>query len=215
MVERPSDIWVDSITDTVPLIEANGWEHGLSQMVGNPYISCARADMLWEALRSKADVIVFLDYDIGWRPETMLKLLETEGDVVAGTYRFKKDEEEYMSYVKTDEDGYPIIRDDGCLEAGLVPAGFLKVTRKAIVKFMKGFPELVYGDPTAPHIDLFNHGARNGSWWGEDYSFCDRWCSLGEKIWLIPDIDLDHCSGDKIYKGNFHEFLLKHKGEKQ
>ena len=60
--------------------------------VGSPYISAARATMLRKALDAKADVIVFIDHDLSWRPGDLLKLIETTGDVVGGTYRFKQDE---------------------------------------------------------------------------------------------------------------------------
>ena len=218
MVKEPMQGWVDSLSLSVPAIEDAGWDHGLSQNIGNPYISCSRADMLRKALDAEADVIVFIDYDVSWRPEDMVKLLSTEGDVVAGTYRFKDDTEEYMGWLEV-HDKRPIVRADGCVKADTVPAGFLKITREAVKKFMRGYPELVYGDPIAPHVDIFNHGARGGVWWGEDYSFSDRWKSLGGEIWIIPDMNIDHHTSDKVYKGNLYEYLLRlpngSKGEKR
>ena len=40
-----------------------------------------RAKMLRMALDAKADVVVFIDHDIAWRPADLLKLIETDGDV--------------------------------------------------------------------------------------------------------------------------------------
>jgi hypothetical protein len=166
--------------------------------------------MARKAVDAGADVLVFLDYDLSWDPQDLLTLIETDGDVVAGTYRFKKDEEAYMGTIKIRGDGTPMVRpSDGCIVADWVPAGFLKVTRAGIAKFMNAYPELIYGDPISPRIDLFNHGAYKGLWYGEDYSFSRRWNAACGQIFIVPNLNLVHHHQDKAYPGNFHEFLLK------
>lgn len=180
--------------------------------IGCPYISAARSAMLRKALDAKADVIVFIDHDVAWEPADLLRLIETEGDVVAGTYRFKKDEEEYMGSLFPGEDGAPIVREDGCLQAHSIPAGFLKITRACVNRLIEAYPELTYGEKCAPHIDLFNHGAYQGVWYGEDYAFARRWRECGGEVWIIPNLNIDHHTKEKAYKGNFHEFLLRQPG---
>ena len=236
-ISGPIQPYIEALAASLPLIEAAGWTHGYAQEVGNPYISAARLSMCRKALDAKADTVVFIDYDLSWAPKDLLTLLETEGDVVAGTYRFKNSAEEvYMGQLRVDENDRPIVRkSDGALDTYLAPAGFLKVTRQALCIFMKAYPELVCGDPLAPSIDLFNHGARNGAWWGEDYAFCDRWAKLGGKIWTPPNMNLHHHSGgraptpvydnelkkwivqeqyngNEIFEGNLHNFLLRQAG---
>jgi len=153
-------------------------------------------------------VIVFLDYDLSWRPPDLLTLIEQPGDVVAGLYRFKKDEVEYMGVISTNGDGTPRVYPDGTLRAEKVPAGFLKITTAAVDRFMKAHPELTYGPVFNPSTDLFNHGAYQGVWWGEDFSFSRRWRECGGEIVVIPDLSLVHHSSDVAYPGNFHEFLM-------
>lgn len=208
----PTAPYIKALEESIPLIVGVGWEEGYAQCVGNPYISAARADMTRKALDAKADVIVYIDYDLSWRPEDLLKLITTPGDVVAGTYRFKKDEEEYMGNVALMPNGQVAGRKDGCLKAVNIPAGFLKVTKEAIGHFMAGYPELVYGPPFNPSVDLFNHGAHKGVWYGEDYAFSRNWNDLGGEIWIAPDLDLDHHSKDRVYKGNFHRYLTREEG---
>jgi hypothetical protein len=209
--------YVESLKNSVPVIEAAGWEHGLAQQVGCPYISAARANMLRSALDAKADVIVFLDYDVSWRPNDLLKLIETEGEVVAGTYRTKCEDavnpEFYMGAWEMFEDFTPKVRpEDGALRATLVPAGFLKLTPNAVNMFMLAYPELCYGPMFHLSVDIFNHGARNRVWWGEDYAFSQRWKEKCGDIWLVPDLSIDHHAPDKVYPGNLHEFLLRQPG---
>lgn len=208
---RPHRAYLDALEGSVCALEAAGIEHQSVFKVGCPYISHARAEMLRQALDTDADCIVFIDHDVSWRPEDLAKLIMTDGDVVAGTYRFKKPEVEYMATIRCNADGTPIVREDGCILADKVPAGFLKVTREAVRKFMRAYPELVYGHPEKPSVDLFNHGAHLGVWYGEDYAFSRRWNECGGRIWLVPDLNLDH-NGDDVFPGNFHEFMLSQPG---
>lgn len=197
----------ESLKNCLPLIEQHGWEHQHVQELGNPYISAARSIMTRKALDHHPDCIVYLDYDVSWEPEDMLKLLQAEGDVVCGTYRFKKDDEEYMGDVQGNADLVPITREsDEAMLAIQMPAGFLKVTLQGIIKFMKGYPELCYGHPHHLAVDLFNHGAHQGVWYGEDYAFCRNWRALGEQVWLLADLNITH-HGDKAYPGNYQQFL--------
>ncbi len=195
----------------IPLIKAAGWDEGSVFEIGNVYISVTRAIMLRKALDAKATVIVFLDHDMSWKEGDLLKLIETEGHVVAGTYRFKHDEIKYMGKVEVVEGTKRVIqRADGCIKAQATPAGFLKITREAVNIFIEAYPALCYGERCSPHIDLFHQGAEDWVWWGEDYAFTRRWNLIGEEVWIVPDLDLDHWGADgKCYEGNFLEYMLR------
>lgn len=211
-VIKPYQPYLDSLAASIPLITEAGWDESSVWRVGCPYISASRSMMLRQALDAKADVIVFIDHDLSWRPQDLLTLIETPGDVVSGTYRYKKDEEEYMGRLIPGLNGAPIVRDDGCIKGFCIPAGFLKITRQAVNRFIEAYPELCYGEKCNPQIDLFNHGAHKGVWYGEDYAFSRNWLDLGGEIWIIPTLKLDHWAGDNCYPGNFHEFLLRQPG---
>jgi len=212
-IRRPYQPCLDSLEASLPLIVAAGWSEGMVSEVGNPYISSARNAMLRKALDAKADVIVFIDHDVSWEPEDLLTLIETEGDVVCGTYRFKDEVEEYMGAIASDTEGYPLVRSDGALVAHSAPAGFLKITAHAVNQFMTAYPELIYGDKYCPHVDLFNHGAHKGTWYGEDYAFCRNWRDCGGTIQMLPNLSISHHGADGVeYKGNFHYFLGRQPG---
>ena len=208
ILKEPHPEWVKAVEACVPAVEAAGWTHSIAQELNISFVSLARANVLRKALDGKPDVLVFTDSDISWRPEDMVKLLETEGDVVAGLYRYKHEPTEYMGEIIIDDNRYPVVREDGCIEAKRIPAGFMKVTRLAVNKFMDTYPELVYGEPTYPYLDMFNHGAIERVWHGEDYAFSYRWRKSGGKIWVIPDMNIDHHKGDICYSGNFHKYLM-------
>ena len=210
---RPHQATIESIKNSVPLLESAGYEHYMVSEIGCPYISAARSTMLRKALDVKADIIVFIDHDVSWKPSDLLKLIETDGDVVAGLYRFKQDGEvKYMGVLDDDKDGMPKVREDGAIKADRVPAGFLKITRNCVNRFMQAYPHLMYGEASNPSIDIFNHGAHKGAWWGEDYSFSRNWIDAGGDIWVVPDLDINHHSKDEVFEGNYHEFLLRQPG---
>lgn len=211
-LERPTDALVAALEAAVPVLHEHGWEDIFIQEQGNPYISAARSIMLRKALDAKADAVVFLDYDLSFDPQDLLRLVQIEDECVAGTYRYKKDEEAYMGVIRTDAQGYPQVRQDGCIAAEWIPAGFMKLTLAGVRRFMKAYPELVYGFPEAPSVDLFNHGAIEGTWFGEDYAFSKRWGACGGEIWLIPDANITHHGKDKAFPGNFHEYMLRQPG---
>lgn len=214
--QAPHPQTVQSLKDSLPAVEAAGWEHGYTQTTGNPYISGARAEITRRALDAGADAIFYIDYDVSWRPEDMVKVLLTEGDVVGGTYRCKTDERDdilYMGAWDCAEDGKPLGRmSDFALKAKVVPAGFLRVTTAAIDHFMRCYPDLCYGPQYSLSIDLFHHGAHKGLWWGEDYAFCRNYIDCGGEVWLVPNLNIDHWQGDFAYRGNLHEYLMQQAG---
>jgi glycosyltransferase involved in cell wall biosynthesis len=212
-ITRPFDAFLAAVEAEVPLLDRAGLDHKMVFEVGSAYISHARATMLRKAMDTQPDIIVFLDHDLSWRPGDLLKLIETPGEVVAGTYRFKQPTEEYMGTWRTDAAGYPITRQDGCIRGEWVPAGFLKITDGAVHELMGAYPELVYGPRYRPSLDLFNHGAHNGVWYGEDYAFSRRWNDCGGEIWIVPDLDLNHHAiGGQPHPGNLHAYLRRRPG---
>lgn len=215
-VNAPHPRFCESMEATEPLMKDAGYEVGFTFEKGNPYISGARATMLKKAITAKADYIVFIDHDISWEPEDMLRLIKTPGDVVSGTYRTREVEPNYMGRPLQDDAGkLTSMREDGCIEMACVPAGFLKITRKCVEEFMRGYPALCYGPPWDQAVDLFNHGAWKGLWWGEDYAFCRRWRDIGGKVWCVPNMTLGHHEmnpGGREYRGNYHEYWLRQPG---
>lgn len=192
---------------TVPALDAAGIKHQIVFRIGDVYISHARAFLLSQAEKTDAEAFIFLDHDLSWEPEGLVRLIEHPGDVVAGDYRFKHEPEEYMAKLFTDKNGRPKTRKDGTIKAHAVPSGFIKITRKAIRKFRKAYPELQFGKD-GEFVDFQNHGAHAGMWWGEDFAFSRRWRGLGGEIYLIPDLNITH----QAFPGNLHQFLLKQPG---
>lgn len=220
-IRQPHPKYLEALEASVPALDAEGWEHVVNYEIGSPYISHARSKMLRRALDAKADVIVFIDHDLSWTPESLVKLIKTPGWMVAGTYRYKISDRQlaesddpcpYMGRLLPTHDGRPWVREDGAIKAQWMPAGFLKVTHEAVDLMMRRHPELIYGPLWAPYFDLFNHGARNGTWFGEDYAASQRWIEAGKDLWCVPDLDLTHWDDNEPYVGNYHFWLSQQPG---
>lgn len=207
-IVKPYPCFLESLKKSIPIIEDAGWDCGSAWSVGSPYIAHARQTMLRKAQDSGADVIVFLDHDLSWEPNDLLALVESKGDVIAGTYRFKREPEEYMGAVLSNADGFPIVREDGLIKAHCVPAGFLKITREGINRFMFFYPELQYIEEGTLTVGLFQYGVHNGVFYGEDYAFSRNWNEKCGDIWIIPNLNINHHTENAVYKGNFHRYLL-------
>jgi glycosyltransferase involved in cell wall biosynthesis len=211
--DKPHPAYQAALEASIPALEAAGIEHSVSLEVGSPYISSAMATCARKALDSMPDVLMFLDDDMSWEPEGLVKILTSEDDVVGGTYRFKKEEVEYMGSILTTESGRPLVRPDGLIVTKWMPSGFLKITANAVDKFMKAYPHLNCGPAYHPTPDLFNHGAYEGIWYGQDYAFCRNYAAKCGPIFLMPDLNITHNGPDgKTYPGNFHEYLLRQPG---
>jgi hypothetical protein len=205
--DEPYPQMMEALNAEIPFLEKGGWGSEVIYQKGLPYISASRALLLHSALKADATAIMFIDQDISWEPGSAVRLLETEGGFVCGAYRFKHDDEHYMGGLREISNGVAARRDDGCLEAYMMPAGFMKVTREAINQMIKAHPELCCGEPCSPHFDLFSHGVIEGEWRGEDAAACIRWWQMGEKVWCLPDLNITHHSKDKDYPGNLAKFL--------
>lgn len=212
-IVKPYHCLLESLAGAVPLMDAKGWDHNLIWNIGGPYISYNRAFMMRKAIDARTDVVVFLDHDLSFSPESLIKLIESEGMLVAGTYRFKEEPEKYMGAIFSTPSGFPVVREsDGAISASCFPAGFMKITREGIARFMLAFPELQYIDEGTLNVDLFNHGVYKGVWYGEDYALCRNWLERIGDIWIIPDLNINHHTEEICYKGNFHQYLLRQPG---
>ncbi len=212
-----------SLTSSVHLLQKLDIEYDISILSGCALLSVARNTLVSMFMETDATDLFFIDSDVGFPPEGVVKLLRRDEGVVGGVYPFKRDGLSFPAMIKT-EDGVPIGRqgqdkedqDNYLIEADGVPAGFLRIKRRVIEKMLEAYPQLNYnGDPLAisdtarvKGCDLFNVGASDGTrWMPEDYAFCERWIAIGGQVWVYPNLEFEHV-GKKSYKGNYHEYLL-------
>lgn len=149
-------------------------------------------------LESDCTHLLFIDADIEFKPEAIVRLIAADKDVIAGAYRKKNDRGEFaISFLPE-----AATRLEQCLETGAVKiaragTGFLLIKRRVFERLAEAMPEIGYDDhseiaaPRAMHA-FFEHIVRDRRRWSEDYTFCERWRAIGGDIWLDPFIELGH-----------------------
>lgn len=144
------------------------------------------------------DKLMWVDSDVGWKAGSMLHVLTHREHIVAGGCRRRKDPEDYaiqfMDEVSQDE-------KTKLIEIKSIGMAFTAVTRKCLQEFRAKTPELAYGFEDQTLHGFFQCPIEGGRIMGEDTWFCEKWRSLGGKVWLDPRHWITHQDGNKIYGG--------------
>jgi hypothetical protein len=184
-------------------------------------VSRARNAAVAHFLEDKENThILFIDSDIIFEPEDVFKLIKANKEVVAGIYPKKYIVwDRLKQYPESERVDFPIggqikMTEDNFLEMDYLPTGFLLISRTAINKIIKQYPELKYRNDIDGYMsagdnfyDLFKVGIRNGIYESEDWGFCSLWKSVGGKVLIHPEINVKHL-GWHEYEGNLLKYII-------
>ncbi len=142
--------------------------------------------------------LVFIDTDVYWDGDDLLKLMSHEVPVVAGAYPFKNESGNFP--LRWSSEG--LLEEHGLWIVQAVTPGFLRIRRDALERMTQEMPWLeykdVHGDADHPCYMFFDNLHRHNGVYDEGYIFCERWRGVGGRVYLDPDIDLKHV-GMKIF----------------
>ncbi len=197
---------------------------------GDSLITRARQDIVTQFLEAKgATHLLFVDGDIGFEPEQVLRLLRFDADFVAGVYPYKRVklgkirslslaghpqlEAASLSYTYAVEDPAKIEIKNGFAKVTYAGLGFALIKRGVFLRMMEKYPELNYtggfiaSDPLArsPYRYAFFNcilDEKTGTYLSEDASFSKRWTDMGGEIWADLDSRLQHV-GPVNFHGDF------------
>lgn len=159
--------------------------------------------LAWE----KATHLVFVDADIAWEAEDLVRLLAHDEPVVCGLYPKKTYPLDYAFHPRLDELGQSRTHPrSGAVEIENAATGFLCIKREAFEALKAVCPKIERAGQTAPehlpHLyNFFPVEVEDGILWSEDYGFCRRWRSLGGKVWADTTIKLTH-TGAHAFEGD-------------
>jgi len=204
--------YVSSLMMSRTLLDQNGIQTDVNFLLQSSLIMEARNSIVADFLESRADDLVFIDADIQWDPQGLLRLLNHDAAVVSGAYRRKS---EPLSFPIRFPGGATVTLDrrTGLMEASRVGCGFLRLRRDALQTMTEKLPQLRYNG-TRPDGSkrscwaLFDTSLVDGELCGEDYTFCDRWRSVGGQVWLDPEIVLKHI-GNRAWEGSIKEAFTR------
>jgi len=174
-------------------------------MAYDALIQRARNDIIQLAVDSDVDDIVFIDSDIGWKPEQLIRLLSHNVDLVGGTYRRRTDiSEMYVLKIREIDKGINPNKDE-LLEVEGLGCGFMRMTRRCY-RLLWEISEKYEDNSGKRNKMVFNLSIRDGIFTSEDISLCYKWQDLEEKVWLDPYITCTH-TGMKVYEGDFMQWI--------
>ena len=214
-----------NLIEAILACQCAGIETDLLILANCPVLPVARNSLVAMFMEDEeATDLFFLDYDVGFDPIAVVKMLQREEDIIAGAYRVKTDDWMEYSCVPKLKDGKiagKTISTDppfAIVEALFLATGFMRIKRRVFERMALEYPNLKYRESVVKTInrkieeayDFFGMGIDDtrDRYTTEDYMFCKRWRDIGGQLWIYPDIDFDHI-GRKAYSGNFHQFLLR------
>lgn len=154
------------------------------------YIDHARNMMVADFLRSDATDMLFVDADVRFGIDAILKSVRAERAVVAGIYP-KKSRGEPAFPVAVDA---PEIWADraGHIECAMVPTGFLRINRAVFEAMAPHVEAYVHNDGEPNLRAYFKTEIIDGVFWGEDPNFCRKWRALGGKVHAMAEVEFGH-----------------------
>jgi len=196
-----------SLLWTTHVLTESGIRHKPSCFGGMSAIQIARNVQVAQFMAGAWSHLLFIDGDLGWKPEAVTRLLAAsqceDCGVVTGVYP-KRCHPLSWPVNFASQDGEPIIHPEtGYIELRDATTGFMLIRRDVIVKMMAAYPERQCSfredqdTPTdeAPYEFLlfdFYIDPSNRRYLSEDFGFCRLWQALGGHVWADPEIELNH-----------------------
>lgn len=199
----PDPEYSASLIVTQGVLSAAGVAYTHSFVVGNALVHDARNQLVAWFLNSPATDLLFIDADIAWDGRDALALIKAEQDVIGGVYLQKRPDQEIYNV------GGVRPGPNGTLVCDYLGAGFLKISRGAILKMIESYPETAYmGRDGAQMWGLFDAPIKDGKIVGEDATFLRRWREIGGEVYVAPNMTLTHF-GRYGWRGNFAQLVAR------
>jgi glycosyltransferase involved in cell wall biosynthesis len=192
-------------------------QHGIDVQIGSicgcSVVSRARNLLVQDLLESQCDYLLFIDSDINFEPEAILRLMVWAEDpkkgIVAAVPRVRDVNTTYIADLDYDENGELTMNGMGLVRGQRVATAFMLVRREVFVTLIGANPEWTYWDKRAGKnlSAVFDFDVTPEGYIGEDFLFCDRAREHGFEVWIDPTISLGHM-GVQEYVGNFGNDIL-------
>lgn len=175
-----------------------GMNFTIDTMVNESLIPRGRNSLVAKFLAAdpKSSHLMFVDADIGFEPEEIIKLVLANKDVVGGLYPKKALPIQYVVNKVPNS-----VKEGNLVEVANIGTGFMLIKRNAIEKLIHARPDLHYADAIGldPKYDPFKFALFDTEidpitkeYLSEDYYFCKLWRANGGQIWADLSIKLDH-----------------------
>lgn len=205
---------MQSLMQTMLVMQRENISYEIIIEAGNCHVDDTRNSAVREFLKSDCTDLFFIDADVSFDPEAVVRLLRLDRDIIAGVYPKKQDEEDFPVRVA---DGVELWADaDGLVEVEGAPTGFMRIKRSVLESLAEKFKHRRYSgqgsspdDP--PYTIIFERTYEAGRRLSGDYAFCRKWKDMGGKIHVDPELPFTH-EGLKEWGGVLGDFWRKKHG---
>lgn len=199
--------YIDSLLNTISLAEQNNIEVYPFFICYDSLIQRARNDLFKTAYLNGLDALFFIDGDIGWKPEDFFKLVNSDKDIIGGSYRKKTDDKE-LYVVKALDNNDPNLNlnidQNGLMKVAGLGCGFMKISRKALETLWN--ISKPYQSEKGDSRMIFEVVCEDNDLISEDIYMCKKWRNLGNSVYLDTNITCSH-TGTKTFFGNVNAWL--------
>lgn len=203
----------ESILRNTHILRDNGIEVVPYFKPSHIYVDRERNLCIKAFLESDCNEMVFIDSDVSFEDNSLLKLLKHDKDIVGGVYPFRKDnEDDYPVVIRFNEQNNCKEEETGLVYADMIPTGFMRIQRRVFDRILEDSSDKSYS-VVKDHEGVYTF-FRTGilfpddnTWYGEDVAFCKKWRMMGGELFVEPRITFYH-TGMKQFKGNYHEHLM-------
>jgi hypothetical protein len=192
-------------------------EVGINTMK-SPLIHQARNYLTSVFLTTEYTHMLFIDSDVEFGPEAVLRMLVSDKDVVCTPYRVKNEQIDKSIYtVKFSDPKVIPILPGKLVEIEEGPTGLMLIHRRVFEKIIKNRPDLkiknranqalVENDKSHSfYYNFFDFAFEEGYTFGEDVSFCKLARKEGFKLYANTDSMTSH-RGEHAWVGKFGDSL--------
>ena len=221
-----------SVLSAIKVFDKLGIKYGIKTIANESLVTRAR-NVCVSYFLSDDDYthLMFIDADVSFGSDSILKLLRADKDVISGvypkkTYMFEK----LPAIIKNEpETWYTNIREKladyvvnfysnrakiekNCIRVKDAPTGFMLIKRSVFEDLKKANPNLRYKND----LNLNSNQHKEDTFWlffdcildkddrrylSEDYSFCRLVQDIDKEIWIDVTVKLDH-TGMHTFKGD-------------
>jgi hypothetical protein len=203
-----------SVIKLVQQLSKSGIEIGINTMK-SPLIHQARNYLTSVFLTTEYQYMLFIDSDIEFEPESVMRMLVSKKRIICTPYRVKA--EKLDKHIYTVEFKNP--KNIPFLPGGLVeleagPTGLMLIDRVVFERIIKNHPELKIKNKAIPnpgdshkfYYNFFDFGFSDGYSMGEDVSFCKLARGNDFQIYANTESTTKH-HGSWAWEGKFKESL--------
>ena len=206
-----------SVIKLVQQLSKSGIKTGINTMK-SPLIHQARNYLTSVFLTTEYQYLLFIDSDVEFEPESVLRMLVAKKDIICTPYRVKAEKLDKHIYTVEFKDPKHIpILPGGLVELEAGPTGLMLIDRVVFEKIIKNNPELKIKNKAIPnpgdthkfYYNFFDFGFNEGYSMGEDVSFCKLARGNDFTIYANTESATKH-HGSWAWEGKFGESLKKH-----